>query len=244
MVTFSNQASNSKRYKPGVFLLILLVLILAPALLNIFIQSKNTTPIPIIGGENATVVWLQFWGCYLSAIGSVFVGCVAICDNKSTRKQDEVFHTISRMESEYSALEDEVRQNGEINSILNANVLLRDIYNNDFRSANEKTNEWTVQLSKSSIWVNRHDISEKIFSDYYYHLSQINKSCFDLAVEIKEIINKCESEGPTDELKQRACELIKNYEQKIDFEKTNDFGFNLLQSKRKDIINYQTAHKC
>lgn len=69
------------------FYLIAVFILMMPVVLNFVLPIE--TGLNNLGGEGNPTIWLSFWGAYLAALGSFFLGFISYCNNKEAVKQNE-----------------------------------------------------------------------------------------------------------------------------------------------------------
>lgn len=69
------------------FIIIAVVIVAIPVVLNFILPIK--TGLNNLDGEGNPTIWLTFWGAYLAALGSFFLGVVSYMNNKDAVKQNE-----------------------------------------------------------------------------------------------------------------------------------------------------------
>lgn len=68
-------------------ILAVFVAITIPIVLNYILPIE--TGLKIIGGNKSNIVWLEFWGAYLAALGSFVLGWISYVINRNAIKQNE-----------------------------------------------------------------------------------------------------------------------------------------------------------
>ena len=96
-----NKADTAWKYI-GIGTVILAVIILIPVLLN-YILLCNTPRGEVIGKENGPIIWLDFWGAYLAAIGSFIMAVIAFYQAMQARKDNKKMRMQNAKKAEYDA---------------------------------------------------------------------------------------------------------------------------------------------
>lgn len=91
------------------YYLIAIFILIIPVVLNFVLPIK--TGLNNLGGEGNPIIWLSFWGSYLAALGSFFLGIISYFNNKEAVKQNEkILNNIilEQLEKRYDHLENYV----------------------------------------------------------------------------------------------------------------------------------------
>ncbi len=171
------------------YFFIVVVILIIPVVLNFVLQIK--TGLNIIGGGRLTV-WLSFWGTYLTALGSFFLGYVSYCNNKEAVKLNEKLlhhygweHLVNR----YNHIEEFVINEERIHHPTHIDELITYLKKGDDSAFCLQLSNWRKDVNLSSLRIIRYmkddvqDPKDTEMMEYGLALKNIN----DKALEIIDV---------------------------------------------------------
>ncbi len=151
--------------------LVLFVIIGIPLLLNSVLQKESPLK-NVIGGSNAPLGWLHFWGSYLAAIGTFTAAAVALFSSINERRRNYIQNKINRLENEYLKTEEIIKANEELHTIYQLSAIIS-YYEKDRIGAEEKYLEYFNKLREVVFFRISHD-NNPLYLSYLNALKSIN----------------------------------------------------------------------
>lgn len=218
--------------------LIVLAAIAIPIVLNFILPIE--TGLRVLGGKGDVSTWLTFWGSYLAAIGSFFLGWFSYKINQnSVRQSDEILRNNAweRIANRYYRMEKFIINEEQIHHSGHISELIAYLKKKDYNTFLLCFSNWQKELNSSSLRIIRYvnvntdySISNMEVKEYGMSLSKIN-------LEALEIIEVC-LEHKSDEESIKG--LINKLEQALEkynpsFKYLMSTGFNLLTCEKRRL---------
>ena len=241
---------KNKYFIPAIICLVLFI----PFALNILLQCNFETPIAIIGEkENAPVIWLQFWGAYLAAIGSLIMAIIAWKqaiiarnDNKKLREQNVKITQYEKEQLNYNLFEKQVIEDTKLYSAKKFCSIYYLCKDKKFDVARLACYKLCDDLNLSSIKAARYyKESPIIYQRYLERLKEYNIAILDYSSKVLNCLVKYVENDNIEILQQeleKICNDVHSFYNKFSNNETlSNIGFYTLICQKK--IMYETLNE-
>lgn len=229
----------------------LLVILAIPFTLNILLQLEINSPISIIeGGEGGAVTWLQFWGSYLAAIGSLIMALIAYVqgvdaqnDNQKLRAQAINKTKYESIRKDYDILERIITNNVNLYTVKRFTHIGRLCENDQYSEARIAQEQLFNELNLSSVYAVRFISNVKELNGYTSLLKRYNEVYLDFAIKAKEYLNDYSKNQEQTVLVNRLLDICHEIEHFAD--ETDDLtntGVNALLSLKDNMDKTLEQH--
>lgn len=220
--------------KPLFGVLILLVIFVIPVILNVLLQ-KNVG-VYVIGGKESSVIWLGFWGTYLSTIGTVVMAWVSLQQNRNIAKRDERNREFDKACESYAELERFIKEQEKLYTASRFCKIGEAKKAGDILAYIDIKLSFRQELQMSSTSFMRFmDNSDKDIMSYGIILCHFNQAYVKCLERIASEFTKITIErGDVDEIIGRNIDMLNEELKKSDH--LLEKGFDLLVSKRLKLL--------
>ena len=225
-----------------IFLAIIIIVIGVPCILNWLLQTE--TPLKsIIGGENAPVEWLSFWGSYLAAIGAGTAAIIALYNNRKGRKISYYSNRVRDLDERYRETEEKVREFETIHTLSKLHELSNQLEENPSKARLlcfyylEKDLKFVSFFAQKQ----RGDQLDTLYAPYFSALAAVNIYYSEIIQRVIDIMSEL-----TDENKEAIVLKLKAFLASLDQDAhlnqlthtMYDEGWNLLEKLRDKRTSY------
>ena len=229
------------------WIIIIAIIMLIPVILNFILQIR--TNLCILGGSEVERSWLSFWGDFLAAIAAGFLGWVSLDINKKSIAQNEkILHNNAweKMVANYNKLEDYVVAQEKLHSQETIDKIKAIVTSKDGNNLENKIRLLNIkaQLREASIKIARYvdegrlsdsqSKAEYCLSKYGNALRAANTGMIKFIEDSYKSI--CPEQNETDKSDRKECELSNSCSEIM------TYGFDFLNNKKIDIIEYAKEH--
>ena len=210
---------------------VVIATIAIPIFFNFFLPIE--TGMKILGEEKSNIIWLSFWGTYLAALGSFFLGWIALQINKESIKQNEkILHNYGweHLVNRYNHIEEFVLNEESVHHPTHIDELIAYLKKGDDTSFHLQLSNWRKDVNLSSLRIIRYmndDVlgpKDNELIQYGLALRNIN----DKASEIIEVFCKKLSQEETEiELENLRMDMLNK------FSNLMSTAFYLLQHEKR-----------
>ena len=213
-----------------ILIIILFVLLGVPLLLNFSLLAESPLK-EVVGGAEAPIHWLIFWGSYLAGLGSLSVAAIARYDGMKNRKREQLTYNLNERKSYYYLVEGEFNKLIDIHSLLRLADIVR-AYTANPLDAVYKQKLWFNDLTHAIQNAEKYkDFHPKTNTHYLSTLQRINEFCFIQCEKCKEILVSVDKMDTDSSVQQNLFKLA--------FDMSTDTQYNeLSRNLRNEGLNY------
>lgn len=162
-------------------------MVILPFSLNFLILRP--APFPVIGNSNAPSIWLQFWGSYISAIGTI---CMAYLAYVAIMKDIRIHH-FDVAKNDYDILEQRICKYEKLHMFEQLSIISNLYLSKGYYDAKVALNDYQINLQTVGLeLVQFNDHSNESYKKYGNILSVLNQLMYDSCSQLGILIDSCE----------------------------------------------------